>query len=66
MVTRYVHSKTHSSMMRHVLKPGTPEHHITGTPRNAGTAEKPQKIELKLTELFCFPITDHVKKEMSV
>ena len=59
-MVRYVHSKTHSSMMRHVLKPGTPEHHITGT------AEKPQKTELKLTVLFCFPITDNVKKEMSV
>ena len=65
-MVRYVHSKTHSSMMRHALKPGTPEHHITGTPRNTGTAEKPQNTELKLMVLSCFSIRDHVKNEMSV
>ena len=38
----------------------------TGTPRNTGTAEKPQNTELKLMVLSCFSIRDHVKNEMSV
>ena len=42
----------------------TPEH--LGTPEHSGTAKKPQNSELKLTVLFCFPITNHVKNEMSV
>ena len=47
--------------------PGTPGTlRTTGTLRNTRTAEKPQNTELKLTVLFCFPITDHVKNEMSV
>ena len=34
--------------------------------RNTRTAEKPQKTKLKLTVLFCFPVTGHVNDEMSV
>ena len=49
---------------RYTGTPRTPWN--TGTLRNTGTAEKPQNTELKLTVLFCFPITEHVKNEMSV
>ena len=64
----------------HVLKPGTPEHPGTlehsgttehsGTPEHSRTSEQPKNprtsAELKLTELFYFPIADHVENEMSV
>ena len=46
---------------RHVLKPGTPEHH--NAPEYPGEPEQPKKPGTpSLTVLFCFPITDHVKE----
>ena len=46
---------------RHALKPGTPEHH--NTPKYPGQPEQPKKpVTPNLTVLFCFPNTDHVKK----
>ena len=50
---------------RYVLKSGTPEHH--NTPEYPGEPEQPKKPGTpNLTVLFCFPITDHVKKKIYV
>ena len=56
---------------RHVLKPGTPEHRNTGTPRN--TPEHPETPEQpknpgtsNLTVLLYYSIREHVKNKMSV